>query len=307
MKQPPRGEPRGLVRLLLLACLLLLATPALAVDLKPADFQRWTPAIRPQGIDARFQPVRFGASLWLGQEIALHGYLHIPAAEGKRKAVIYHGGCSGWYDVGPQYQADQIGWLTAQGYAVLHLDSFGSRGWRSALCSAITIDPTYVMALQAGRDAYLALEYLRTRPEIDADNIAFMGYSQGGGIGFYLGLDFMKPAAYPQRFKAIVALKPGCPHLYRGAITTDLLAIYGGKDTSSSGPANCGHYQAAAGVDYRMVVLEGVYNSWLSLGMPTQAHLTSLPGQPASYSRFDAKARDATRERVLAWLAEKLR
>jgi dienelactone hydrolase len=291
----------------LVAAAVLLSSAASAVELKPGDFHQVKPNIRSHGVDTRFKPVRFGRSLWLGQEIDLHGYLHIPAGEGKRKAVVYHGGCSGWYDVGPQYQADQIGWLVDQGYAVLHLDSFGSRGWRSALCPALAIDPLFVMSLQAGRDAYLALEYLRGLPEIDPDRIAFMGYSQGGNIGFYLGLDFMKPAAYPHRFKGVVALKPGCPHLYRGPVTTDMLAVYGGADTSVSGPANCRHYRAAQGVDYEMLVLEGVYNSWLTVGMPTQPFLTNLPDAPASFSRFDPRAREITKEKTLTWLSEKLR
>ena len=56
-----------------------------------------------------------------------------------------------------------------------------------------------------------------------------------------------------------------------------------------------------------MLVLDGVYNSWLSVGMSPVAYRSNLPGLPASYSRFDPQARDRTRDLVMQWLDAKLR
>jgi Prolyl oligopeptidase family len=77
-----------------------------------------------------------------------------------------------------------VGWgelWAAQGYIALLVDGFGPRGYaqgfprfsyetRPAELNEVTVRPL---------DAYGALAYLRTRPEVDSDRIGLQGWSNG--------------------------------------------------------------------------------------------------------------------------------
>lgn len=72
--------------------------------------------------------------------------------------------------------------LAAAGYVCLVLDAFPPRGagthwhwWR-----ALTVTESMMLA-----DSFAALRFLRTRPEVDPDRIAILGFSYGGMISVF--------------------------------------------------------------------------------------------------------------------------
>jgi dienelactone hydrolase len=106
-------------------------------------------------------------------------------ASGKTPAVVALHGCGGMYATAParrnrltarhQAMADL---LVAEGYAVLFPDSFNPRG-RREICSQ-KLGTQSITQDNRRLDVLAALEFLRTRPEIDGARVALLGWSHGG-------------------------------------------------------------------------------------------------------------------------------
>jgi dienelactone hydrolase len=105
--------------------------------------------------------------------------------------------------------------LLHDGYAVLFVDSFRSRGVRE-ICTVRRGDPT----VSAGRrrlDVLGALAYLAGRSDIARDRIALVGWSHGGSAALQ-AVNTRDPAVAaffqgrdaPPFFRAAVAFYPGC-------------------------------------------------------------------------------------------------
>jgi len=125
-----------------------------------------------------------------GQPVVISALYFRPAANaldtsGKTPAVVALHGCGGMYSTAPsrrdrlterhQAMADL---LVAEGYAVLFPDSFNPRG-RREVCTLKAGEPTIT---QDNRrlDVLAALEYLRTRSDVDGSRVALFGWSHGG-------------------------------------------------------------------------------------------------------------------------------
>src|SRR3546814_16050289 len=72
--------------------------------------------------------------------------------------------------------------LAAQGVAALAVDVFAPRRERASGFINRLLEITEAMFLA---DAYAALDYLATRPEIDAGRVALVGFSYGGMVSTY--------------------------------------------------------------------------------------------------------------------------
>src|SRR3546814_5509160 len=72
--------------------------------------------------------------------------------------------------------------LAAQGVAALAVDVFAPRRERASGFINRLLEITEAMFLA---DAYAALDYLATRPEIDAGRVALVGFSYGGMVATY--------------------------------------------------------------------------------------------------------------------------
>lgn len=101
---------------------------------------------------------------------ALKSYLFKPEGTGPFPAVVLLHGCGG---LGSRY-SNIAGQLTAKGYIVLAVDSFATRGIVQA-CDNTMPDRR--------ADALGALVFLSKLPNVAADRIAIVGYSQGGIVG----------------------------------------------------------------------------------------------------------------------------
>jgi dienelactone hydrolase len=119
--------------------------------------------------------------------------------------VFLHG-CSGLGNSGKPFSS-YLAWeeiLKQQGYAVLMVDSAGSRGFGSTCGGG---EGRKTMYRERPGDAYAALSYLQSRPEIDPVRVFLIGWSQGGGI-----------VLLTVSSKSIGRLDPAPGHDFRAAI-----------------------------------------------------------------------------------------
>lgn len=110
--------------------------------------------------------------------IELAGTLTLPEGEGKFPVVLLISGS------GPQDRNEELmghkpflvlaDYLTRRGIAVLRVDDRGVGESSGDFAAATTLDFT--------RDVLAGVEYLKTRPEIDAERIGLIGHSEGGLI-----------------------------------------------------------------------------------------------------------------------------
>lgn len=141
----------------------------------------------------------------------LTAYLGRHAGDAPRPAVVLMHGCSGLLNdkgrIFPLYRAWMRA-LFARGYDVLTVDSAASRGFGQT-CSAG--ENRITMWRDRPKDAYAALSYLQARPEVTADRVALMGWSQGGGVVLLSINDrsIGRPTALKQDFAAAVSFYPG--------------------------------------------------------------------------------------------------
>lgn len=139
---------------------------------------------------------------------ALNGFIYRPAGPGPHAAIVMMHGCSGAYNSKGGLSPRHAQWgqhLAAQGYVALMLDSFTARGIKE-LCTQKFADRNLKEADRIG-DAYAALLWLRSQPEIDAQHIGLLGWSHGGGVA--LAAMSPRPRISPG-FAATVAFYPGC-------------------------------------------------------------------------------------------------
>jgi len=149
----------------------------------------------------------------------LKSYLFKPEGAGPFPAVVLLHGCGG---LGSRYRTI-AGQLTANGYIVLAVDSFATRGIRQA-CDNVMPDRR--------ADALGALVYLSKLPDVAADRIALVGYSQGGIVGLQIAtmqpqdIFDMPPSLH---FRAAVNFYPLC-RLGADTFTVPSLILIGSAD-----------------------------------------------------------------------------
>ena len=135
-------------------------------------------AAEPQALRIPAHPAEQAA----GGPAELAAVLRAQPGPGPHPAIVLLHGCAGMRDGSGAMMARDDDWgarLAALGFVVLHLDSLSPRGERS-LCGQGD-DRRVRMSVERARDAYAALLYLQSRPELRADAIALMGWSNGGG------------------------------------------------------------------------------------------------------------------------------
>lgn len=144
-----------------------------------------------------------------GDEV--RAYVVKPPGDGPNPAVIYLHDCGG---LPPEVKTSEFGaqgsvaetsreafWtkrLTSWGYAVLLVDSYGSRGTKDT-CADPTFDATRVA------DAYGALAYVAKQPWADPQRIGLLGFQTGDVWRIPAPADTTAFIVGPERFKAAVA------------------------------------------------------------------------------------------------------
>jgi dienelactone hydrolase len=191
-----------------------------------------------------------------GQHLA--GYLYMPAGKTSRvPAVVMMHGRAGPYSTAAHGVFDATtlskrhafwGALWAsEGYAALLVDSFGPRGFpagfpvhsyddRPDAVNEVTVRPF---------DAYAALAWLRTRPDIDGAHIGLQGWSNGGSATLAAMADTTLTEAKltpKDGFRGALALYPACG--LHGQFKTHYLPyakvlVFGGTDDEEVSAGRC--------------------------------------------------------------------
>lgn len=153
----------------------------------------------------------------------LTGYLFKPAGvAGKAPAVVMMHTKDGAYSsrADGDYRASTLTprfkfwgqYWASRGYYVLLVDSYGARGFPQGFGDTpvkdrpASTDDVDVRPL----DAYGALQYLRSLPEVDGDRVGLMGFSNGGSATLATMADDKPGDMRKHGFRAAIALYPGC-------------------------------------------------------------------------------------------------
>ena len=264
------------------------------------------------------------------QGVRLEGTLVLPpgpAPAGGRPAIVALHGCGGMYSTsgsGRRQLAERMALrgdlLVREGYAVLFVDSFRSRGVRE-VCTVGRGQRT-IKAAQRRLDALAALAYLASRGDVSRQRIALVGWSHGGSsalravdIGDPAVAAFVARPDAPPFFRAAVAFYPGCAHplenaqRYRPGAAT---RIYIGERDDWTPAATCvelGKAMAARGQDLLVTTYADSYHAFDS---PTGevVHRTDVPNgvHPGKGVHVgpNPAAREAANASVRAFLRERL-
>lgn len=138
-----------------------------------------------------------------GKSLTLSGEYYRPPGQGKFAAVVLLHGCSG---VSRSHRSWAL-WLVERGYAVLILDSFAARRTKQVCTKARTVD---VAAQDRAHDARAAAAVLASRPEIDGESLALIGFSHGGAATLFTALEVAGQARRMMPFKLAIAFYPDC-------------------------------------------------------------------------------------------------
>ena len=156
---------------------------------------------------------------WQGSDrLVIDGYLYKPATEGRFVSLVMFHGCAGALGTNgriTQRFRDTAKLLNGMGYGVLLVDSFNPRGeWQ--ICT-VTPKARAIQEEQRWLDAYGAIEYLNTRPDVVPGKIGAIGFSHGGTAAVQVmnaELPVRKQGA--PGFAAAVAMYPGCASTLSG-------------------------------------------------------------------------------------------
>jgi len=145
-----------------------------------------------------------------GAQVTLKAFLYRPTGSGPFPAVVALHGCGGLYGKSGALSPRHADWaerLAAKGFMVLFPDSFGSRG-AEAQCK--TDDRVTSPSKERVDDALAARSYLQSRPDVKADAISLLGWSNGGSTVLYAVEKRHRPRDGKPDFGKAVAFYPGC-------------------------------------------------------------------------------------------------
>lgn len=247
------------------------AIPNLQLPPKPADLPEILPSLTASTAGTLTFPTRhaYDFSILLNDfesapEMTGLGTLYLPeGAEGPVPAmVILHG--SGGIAEGREHDYARL--FAETGIAGFVVDYYLPRG--------VTPDTPYGMKTMVATetdvivDAYAALNFLATHPEIDAERIGVIGFSYGGMGTRYTLDDRLATILSPQgnRFATHADFYGPCHQTlgHSGTTGAPYLAVFGDSD-SSVDPEACAQVHKAisdAGSPLRVEILEGAGHAW---------------------------------------------
>jgi dienelactone hydrolase len=223
-------------------------------------------------------------------------------------------GCGGAFDRRGAVNARHAMWgayLASLGYEALLVDSFGARGLRE-ICTTPMRARTLKEADRVG-DAYAALAWLQSRPDVVADRVALLGWSHGGGVTLN-AIARPRPAL---GFRAAIAFYPGCTARSARAARfhpyVPLLVLIGEADdwTPAASCVALAHAVAARGEPMRIVTYAATYHDFDNPALrvarvrhevPNGVH----PGEGVTTAP-NAAAREDAKRRVAGFLQAQLR
>jgi dienelactone hydrolase len=257
------------------------------------------------------QAVRF-PNVTPGAPVPITGTLVRPGGPGPFPAVVQLHGCAGLEAQSLRWAR----WMADRGYMVLVVDSLGPRGAR-ADCRSGPDDPPITARFD---DAFGALRYLQSRPDVRADRVAAIGWSQGGVYamsvinGPSLERARSRGVELPAKgFAAGIGVYPGgCFSLVGEQVVRPLLVLIGGADDWTPA-AKCREMVEAMrtrGADATIVIYPGAYHYFDVEGQPLQVQANveneNRPGGFGATVSYQAEAAADARRRVEAFLRRHL-
>lgn len=242
-------------------------------------------------------------------------YLFKPAAApGKLPAVVMLHGRGGAYSslAKGKYDASTLSsrhkaWgelLAKNGYAALMVDDFGAVGFPAGFAAGTYKDrPAAVDEVDfRPLHAYGALRFLQSRPDVIANRIALLGWSNGASTTLAAMADDKPGDMRKIGFAAGVALYPGCGLKKRfekdGYKPYHPVRVFMGTADEEVSPRLCEtlvERSKAKGNDIALRMFEGATHSY------------DTPTRSRQSVKANATAKAATEADILAFLAEKLK
>jgi len=246
---------------------------------------------------------------------AISGILIQPEQSGPHPAIMALHGCSGLLTKSGKLKAREQDWADLWlklGYAVLFPDSFTSRGVQS-ICKIKNreIRPEGLRSL----DAYAALQWLQSRPDIVPDQITLVGWSNGAMTGLWVMSDqsSARPKTLVHTFQSAILFYPGCFQVFKQVPeykpVGPMLFQMGAEDDWT--PAkNClkliHRVQESKSGRVEWDVYDGAYHGFDNPKGKYQAIITKndvyKTGQKTVHVGPNPQARSAAIERVTHWL-----
>jgi len=218
----------------------------------------------------------------------LTGYVFQPVTPGPHAAVVMLHGRSGAYSSLKRgtYTADALTmrhrmwgeFWAERGYVALHVDSFGPRGYPEGFAKhSYGARPAEVSEQDVRPlDAYGALDYLQTRPDVQPDRIGVQGWSNGGmTVLAAIGPGRVERGA--AGFRAAIAEYPGCAIQSRQADYVPYLPllVFAATDDDEVSPWTCERLAQAVktrGGDIEFVLYAGAHHAYDHPGKTKQSH-----------------------------------
>jgi dienelactone hydrolase len=221
---------------------------------------------------------------------SIAGALFKPGNAGPFAAVIYLSGCAGLSPaVEVALQRKVINHLTSKGIATLIVDPFTPRHETEGVCTKLDSTTFVEFARRGGRDAWAAVDVLKSMPDIDPNRIFLQGYSFGA-ISSLFAVDTKNPVNHDTKIAGVIAYYPFC---YVGVDpSAPTLVLIGDKDDWTPAKA-C---KAVTGKPNVEVVI-----------YPGQTHGFVLPGMDGYFLGhrmvYDKKAAQEAEQRADAFMA----
>jgi dienelactone hydrolase len=242
-------------------------------------------------------------------DVTLKAIIYRPEGAGPFPAIVGMHDCSGLTNSSGTVASKYREWaqlLVKSGFIVLFPDGYGSRGIGNQ-CSARNrpVRPDH----ERVADANASRRWLEQQPDVRADHISLLGWSNGGSSVLW--------TVRPQRgiddkfdFRSAVALYPGCRRLdsTAWAARVPTLILIGAADDVAS-PQDCEHMVAGAkGRSARITIMvyPGAFHDFDHPNRPPQVrtgYAVSADGSGRIHTGTNAAARADSLKRVPQWLA----
>ena len=242
-------------------------------------------------------------------DVTLKAIIYRPEGAGPFPAIVGMHDCSGLTNSSGAIASKYREWaqlLVKSGFIVLFPESYGSRGIGNQ-CSAHNrpVRPDH----ERVADANASRRWLEQQPDVRADHISLLGWSNGGSSVLW--------TVRPQRgiddkfdFRSAVALYPGCRRLdsTAWAARVPTLILIGAADDVAS-PQDCEHMVAGAkGRSARITIMvyPGAFHDFDHPNRPPQVrtgYAVSADGSGRIHTGTNAAARADSLKRVPQWLA----
>ena len=242
-------------------------------------------------------------------DVTLKAIIYRPEGAGPFPAIVGMHDCSGLTNSSGAIASKYREWaqlLVKSGFIVLFPESYGSRGIGNQ-CSARNrpVRPDH----ERVADANASRRWLEQQPDVRADHISLLGWSNGGSSVLWTVRPQRRTDDKPD-FRSAVALYPGCRRLDSTAWSARVptLILIGAADDVAS-PQDCEHMVAGAkGRSARITIMvyPGAFHDFDHPNRPPQVrtgYAVSADGSGRIHTGTNAAARADSLKRVPQWLA----